>query len=260
MPSNRHPPIFIGTLPPPFTGRTIATANVIEALSKQGPVSIYSVSIGRRLSQWLFIPVKFSRSMGALIFLLFQSHVSLRTLYLVANHAGGLWYDVLLALVARAKGFKTVLHHQVYSYIRHYDLRMALLCRILGSEAIHVHLSEGMATDFATVYQTSKKFLIVHNLADTRTKGAPVARDLKPDSSIALGHLSNLTLEKGLDSVIATFRAMHELRCNVTLTLAGPATGPEERRLIAEALKAFREKFGISDRSTAGIRLGSFQR
>lgn len=99
-----------------------------------------------------------------------------------------------------------------------------------------------MAKDFAKVYPVSKKFLTVHNLPNTPHKGAPIARRLKPDSSITLGHLSNLTLEKGLDSVIATFKAMRELRWNVTLILAGPATGFREKRLIAETLNAFPRK------------------
>jgi glycosyltransferase involved in cell wall biosynthesis len=54
-----------------------------------------------------------------------------------------------------------------------------------------------------------------------------------------LGFLANLTLAKGLDLVLDTFRALHERHPNLKLCLAGPCATGEAESLVAEALKEF---------------------
>jgi glycosyltransferase involved in cell wall biosynthesis len=54
-----------------------------------------------------------------------------------------------------------------------------------------------------------------------------------------LGFVSNLTLAKGLDLVLETFRALHERGRNVRLCLAGPCATAEAKHLVAEALDKY---------------------
>ena len=54
-----------------------------------------------------------------------------------------------------------------------------------------------------------------------------------------LGFLSNLSIEKGLDLVLDTFRVLQERGRNVRLCLAGPANTDEAERLVDDALKKY---------------------
>jgi glycosyltransferase involved in cell wall biosynthesis len=51
--------------------------------------------------------------------------------------------------------------------------------------------------------------------------------------------LGNLSLDKGLDTVLALFRGLRREGLPVRLALAGPAAGPAEARLIADAQTEF---------------------
>src|SRR5262249_7537335 len=54
-----------------------------------------------------------------------------------------------------------------------------------------------------------------------------------------LGFLANLTIAKGLDFVLDTFRALRARSRKVHLTLAGPVASPDAERLVANALQEF---------------------
>ncbi|MCK5229490.1 MAG: glycosyltransferase family 4 protein [Desulfobulbaceae bacterium] len=58
-------------------------------------------------------------------------------------------------------------------------------------------------------------------------------------NKIVLGHISNLSVEKGLDLVITTFASIKAAGFDVALILAGPTNSNNEEILVKEALKKY---------------------
>jgi glycosyltransferase involved in cell wall biosynthesis len=60
---------------------------------------------------------------------------------------------------------------------------------------------------------------------------------------VRLGHISNLSLAKGLGRVIDTFRLLREKDVDVRLTLAGRCETWREREMVARAAREFGDRF-----------------
>jgi glycosyltransferase involved in cell wall biosynthesis len=145
-----------------------------------------------------------------------------------------MFYDVAILAAARLRGYRLVVHHHVYSYIDRRDWRMALLLRVLGPSSIHVVHCEQMKGDFLAQYPIDAEFLFVPpTIVAQHLESAPRSRRER----FTLGFMSNLTFDKGLDSVLATFAQLAASGRNVGMILAGPCQGVEERQALDEFVK-----------------------
>ncbi|MCA6218231.1 glycosyltransferase family 4 protein [Ideonella sp. B7] len=108
-----------------------------------------------------------------------------------------------------------------YATINKKHLAMSAMAKFLGKEDAFILLGPKMQADFLRVYTTKAHLFPINNsgfISQERSHSGP-----EPAStSIRLGHLSNLTIEKGLDLCIDLAVKCKEQGLDVTLTLAGP--------------------------------------
>ncbi len=233
----RAPVTVVGMLPPPTNGMTVITKIVLDALAANGPIRIYNLANSRPYQRYTTVRfVKAIRFLGALVWLLMAKRFRGGILYLAANSNSGLYQDLILVALAPYLGYRIALHHHVYSYIDREDWRMRWIDKRMGQRDMHIVYCDQMARDFQRKYPSTSQFL---------TLPACIASQVKSDHSrrlgktFRIGHISNLTIEKGLDLVIETFAALVRDEQDVRLEIAGPVMGPGEQRLLNDAMRRY---------------------
>jgi glycosyltransferase involved in cell wall biosynthesis len=147
-----------------------------------------------------------------------------RTLLYVSVDAGfGMAYTLLLVLVGRLSRATVFLHHHSVAYLDHRNRLFALLCRMGGGEVNHLVGCDRMARSLRSVYPSAASVRVLP--ITYAVEGAPLDRGGRPGDSaheIVLGHLSNLSLEKGLQTVFDTVELARRRGVRCRLLLAGP--------------------------------------
>lgn len=230
--------VAVGPLPPPVTGLSLITERIVERLKQHGRVTMLNVSPGRAANRLFFRTKRFFRSLSCLGRLIFRGRARDARLYVVANSKGGLLTTLALVAAGRMLGYPMYLHHHTYFYIDEHDWRMKWIVRMLGERGIHVVHSPQMADDFRARYPTRQTFEFVLPSIFALPSEAP--RQL-PGVPFCLGHMSNLSVDKGLDLVLELFRTLRRRDREVRLVLAGPFHTREAKRLVQQASQEFRE-------------------
>lgn len=251
---------FIGVLPPPHNGMTIASANMLARLEDHVDLRTRGISSPRfARSRWW----KAVRGWNYIKAAQWLGKAELRpgeTLYFVANSKKGLRYDIALLEVAVSRRIPVILQHQVYAYLWQHDANMERVCRLLektpGHPAggLHLCLCDDMADRLRSMYHITSDTMLMPNglldegraeVGDHAAGWRSVAARREPHERLRLGHISNLTIEKGLGIVLDTFAAMHDKNLPVDLYLAGPCNGPREQVLVDECQVKFGEHLHV---------------
>jgi glycosyltransferase involved in cell wall biosynthesis len=237
-PSTIEPPEVwaIGPLPPPVTGMSVLTKRVVQHLMKQAPVTCENFSSGDARPSPYTRALRVLRTLRCLAKLILHGRAQNARLYLCSNSKGGLITTGLLVNAARRLGYSIYLHHHVYMYIDDYDWRMAWVNRSMSANDVHLVHCRQMIEDFRARYASGAQFEVLFPSIASLPLGQPRRQLSEP---FRLGFLANLTLAKGLDLVLDTFRALHQRHRDVRLCLAGPCATVDAERLVADALKEF---------------------
>jgi glycosyltransferase involved in cell wall biosynthesis len=225
--------VVLGTLPPPVTGMTALTERVVRRLESAGPVVLFDWSSGLSRKGFKFRVARMFRVLRSFIGLLRRGRRNGARMYLVANSSWGLYLTVLFAIWGRRLGYHVYLHHHVYSYIDRRDWRMAWIDRRMGRTGVHVVHCNKMIDDFRRQYDSPCGFALICPGIVSGQLGRARVSAMRP---FRLGHLSNLTIEKGLDLVIETFESVLQAGLDVRLELAGPVQRGPARRVLERAL------------------------
>lgn len=215
-------------------GQTIANRYFLDAIAAEASVKAMDLGPGRmptrsRLVLWVVKAFKSLWYAGAILKMRSSKHAAV---YMSASATWGQLTDCLLACAARCRGVPILIHHHTYSHIHRYDWRMALLCRLTGKAARHVVLCSRMARELMSRYPV-ETIVVANPVTVPLLNREPTDHH---ESAVCLGHLSNLSMEKGLAEVVATFEKLRAGRTNATLLLAGPIMGANERHLIDQVL------------------------
>jgi glycosyltransferase involved in cell wall biosynthesis len=149
----------------------------------------------------------------------------------------GMVYAIALTWVARRLRYRIALQHHSYAYISRRSMLAGLLVDVAGPHAEHLHSCQVACDAFRRVYPralTTRAVSVAYALQlppNHRRAQDPVAARI-----LRVGHLSNLTLEKGLERVIRLGRTAIQQGMVEKVILAGPVTGSAERALIRGAL------------------------
>lgn len=228
----------MGPLPPPVTGMTLLTEKVVQRLREKAPVSVTNWTSGdsrQRLHKRL---LRFLLTARCLAKLILHGPVRYSRLYVTANSKGGLIMTGLLVNVARRLGYSIYLHHHAYNYIDSYDTKMAWIDRSMRPGDVHLVHCPQMVDDFRARYGSRCRFDFVYPSIVSLPLGQP--RQRMPEA-FRLGFLANLSVAKGLDLLLETFRALRNKGRNVNLTLAGPCGTAEAERVVSAALDEFKD-------------------
>lgn len=234
---------FVGTLPPPMTGMTISSSNVIAYLAQRVELRRFNLSSERFHLGWKWKLMRAINYARAAIWLARRPRRQRESLYLVANAGFGLWYDLLIVAVARTRGYRVLLQHRVYSYLWRRDWRMAALHQLMGRRGAHVCLCRDMIDRFKGQYDGAcEVFRLPNSMLADEVGWEGVAADRSESPTLRLGHLSNLTIDKGLKQVLDTFAQLRREEVDVRLVLAGRCDSPREQELIDEARREFDDR------------------
>lgn len=228
----RHKLAFIGLFPPPVNGQRIVTQCMFERLSAIAAVTPFDTDRFRRLGP-LSKPLS---TLAACLVLILARLRGCTTLYLAPNSGPGLIYSCLIALASRCCGYALAVHYHSYRNLGRYTRLMGAFLTICGPDAMHVVLAPPMARDLRRLYRAARHVTVVSNttfVAPRQLARAFGGRRLR------IGHLSNLSREKGIATVLDCLRELHGRGVEVELWLAGPAEDAETGMLIAEAQAEF---------------------
>jgi glycosyltransferase involved in cell wall biosynthesis len=172
---------------------------------------------------------------------IFLSGTGARFVYMPVNAGVGLLYNIVIAFSARVRGKCVILHHHSFSYVDTYDARVAVLLRTVGRGATHIVLCDCMARRLKKLYgEIGKSINIPSAFYSIGNDSHPAKNSVRSNSEVlTLGHLSNLSLEKGLEDCIALHRALRARGESVRLILGGPCLTAEARDVMNRALAEF---------------------
>ncbi len=228
--------LAVGPLPPPATGMTLVTEKIIERMQESGPVTVLNISPGPITTWPVFRAKRFLRTLACLGRLILLGPVGDARFYVVANSKGGLLTTLALVNVGRLLGYQIYLHHHTYFYIDRYDWRMAWIDRCLGKRGVHVVHCPQMARDYCVQYATRHPFQFVLPSVFSLPVAAPRQASALP---MRLGHMGNLSIQKGLVQVLETFRQLTTTGRELRLHMAGTIYTAAAERLVKAAMREF---------------------
>jgi len=230
-----NPVLFAGPFPPPLHGQSLCTKVLADKLCANGlgllkkNLSGHGASpVGRLASKMLrHVTLPFGSS-------------SARSAYISANSNAGMWLTAIAAGMLRFSGKRLFIHHHAYDHVRRRRLRMVALALAAGPDAVHVVLGNDMATQLQMHTPGVKHTFVLGNagLVD------PALTELTniPDG-LCLGHLSNLSKDKGIEEVVELALALHRSAIPVKLLVAGSTTDEASSAAIERATASLGDNF-----------------
>jgi glycosyltransferase involved in cell wall biosynthesis len=224
--------VLVGHFTPPVYGMAAAMDALGNLLATLGPLvrlrTVPTRSAGRSIHHFRRVCLV---SLAAARLLLLRTKSD--AVFLSVDAGNGMAYVVVLTWIARRLGYRVVLQHHSYAYISRRSWLAAALVHVGGSRAYHLYSCQSARDEFRRLYPRAvrTRALSVAYAVDSPPQGR-TPRDAFTSRRLRVGHLSNLTLEKGLEEVIRFGRvAIHESQVERVI-LAGPTTGTAERALI----------------------------
>jgi glycosyltransferase involved in cell wall biosynthesis len=217
-------------LPPPLHGQSYVNAAVINKLQEAGqrPV-VADISPGGTPGRAVYHSKRLLRVIAAANYLIAHRRCERRVFYSVLEAGHGIFYNFVLLILARAFNYEVFFHHHSAKHTLATSARFRALLWFAGPMT-HVVLSDRMAQDLASRYGVDR-ILIAHNACVVADPGETQS-DRIEGAPLTIGHLSNLSLEKGLDTVIQTVVAARKTGLNLKLVLAGPATSEASEAIV----------------------------
>lgn len=233
--------LVIGHLPPPVHGMAVAVDRFADLLQKNarqmgGSCMRLSTAASSRRGSITFHLGRFRRVLAAMWKVWFlRRHRP--AVYLSCDAGAGMVYTLALLALARCLALDVWLHHHSYAYLDQPSPKFRILLMIGGMRTTHLVGCPDMANALRSV---SRRPLRTTELPILYAVEAPPPESIeRPDrESIVLGHLSNLSSDKGLREVFATFHALRQRGVRAELLLAGPAAGPADSKLIDQLIAA----------------------
>lgn len=230
--------VVLGPLPPPLHGMSLVTQAMAERLQAQAAATVIDVSPGAVYDRvrWRGRAAKLARLLGAWTRLPGLRARGHRWLYLPLDSRSGLWLNLVTVALGRALGFRLLLHHHVTAYLVRRHRALALIDRVSGAGGGHLFSCERFIAAFRRLYGAQRPAWPLSNAAFLA--GMAAAATPSPARSLTLGHLSNLSREKGLHDVLDAFTALRRIGLDVRLVLAGPCRDADDRARIAAVAAA----------------------
>jgi len=226
----------IGPMPPPINGQSVVMEHMVAKFSERFPrLRVADTSGGPTGPTGAITKMRNSLASGGAV-------RGADVVYIAVKAGRGMWLTAATTMMARIAGARVFLHHHSYAYVRERKFRMVALTRAAGFGAYHIVLSKTMESDLRGVMPEIKRVVVVGSAAliDGRLLDLPIKED---SPELVLGHLSNLSREKGLDEVVNLAVALHRQGKPIRLIIGGPAVGTESMMHLERAAHELGERF-----------------
>jgi glycosyltransferase involved in cell wall biosynthesis len=221
--------VAVGSFPPPVHGAALVTQRVVDRLAPEARVVVADVEPGSGPAR----PVRKALRYGVALWRVLRSPRR-SAVYVAASGGEAILADAAVVGLARLLRRPAVLHHHSTRYLRRRFRTMATLCRVGGPGLAHVVLCDDMVGPLRRYYPMVGEVLVVGN-AGIIPPGA--AHSERPAGGpVRLGHLSNLSVEKGMADVVELARRLRDDGRDVTVELAGPVADDEARAVLGAAV------------------------
>lgn len=228
---------LVGPLPPPINGQSVVMSHMLVELGRHfEEMRVVDTSEGSARG-WGKPIVKLAKSAAALWQICGSDAV-----YIAVKAGRGMWLTSVAAGTARLTGSRVFLHHHSYAYVHRRQGRMTALTRAAGRSAHHIVLSRSMEGDLRRVMPEVRRSLVLGNagLVDQSLLELPLKSDAP---RLVLGHLSNLSLAKGIAEVVDLAVALYRSGVDIRLVVAGPALDPASRSQLDRAARELGQLF-----------------
>jgi glycosyltransferase involved in cell wall biosynthesis len=228
---------LIGPMPPPTNGQSVVMSHMASELAPHFSQMRVADTCEGQAPRWLRPLVKLRQSAAA-----WRSIRGSDAVYIAVKAGHGMWLTTVAAGLARLAGARVFLHHHSYAYVRVRMPRMVALTRAAGPHAHHIVLSQSMASGLTAVMPEIRRPLIIGNagLVDRTLLELPLKTD---GGDLVLGHLSNLSLEKGIAEVVDLAVALHRAGVRARLIVGGPTADGDSRLHLDRAARELGELF-----------------
>ncbi|MDQ2082036.1 glycosyltransferase family 4 protein [Xanthobacteraceae bacterium Astr-EGSB] len=218
--------LFVGPIPPPTYGQSVATKNLRERLATSGVVAATI-----NLSEFDGVYGKIRAHLKAATEILRGAR---GPVYVSVNANAGQWLTVVLAALCRIGRKPLYLHHHAYGYIRRRRASMGALSWVAGDEAVHLVLGRKMASELRAVYHGVENVHVINNagLIDPELSKSSE----RAERNVTFGHMSNLSEAKG---TLEFCRAATEARrcgLDASFICAGPFADSCSKSAVAAAV------------------------
>ena len=228
--------IFISQEPPPVNGQSVANVGFRKLFESNGiQVSHLSTSsktnvvrrkkISYRLISLFHNCLEIIRSGTAADFFYISLAANL-------GKIESLIYVCLISIIKK----DVLVHHHTYSHIKYKSFPLICINSIIRNRGYHIFNCEGMKREYCDKYDfpMEKCFSFPNMLI---MGGLPTFKRLnKKVDNVVLGHMSNLSFDKGLSVVVDSFIEAKNTGLADKLILAGPFGSENEEKYIKDVL------------------------
>jgi glycosyltransferase involved in cell wall biosynthesis len=221
--------VVIGAFCPPVNGMAVAMDTFVDLLSGLGQIRRIRTVPARHMPRSLHHMCRIRLTISALRGLA-RTHAGV-SVVLSVDAGYGMAYTIALALAARGRGHSLMLQHHSSAYVTRRSLLMRVLVAASGPSATHLFLCQSTCQEFARLYPRVGVTRVV-SVAYAASLPASAADARTAIRGLTLGHMSNLTLQKGLAEAVALVSTAGACGVVDRLILAGPIMGPRERQVV----------------------------
>lgn len=238
-PTAKKPFLFVvGPLPPPMHGQAATTKAFVDRIAPHVRLKIGDVSPGARAGRLARL-IKAHRIVSAAFGLAACVPTERnRLLYMAADGGYGILFNIAVAGAARIFGYRIFLHHHSFAYIDNRSPLMAALARVMGRKGTHIVLCQAMEEGLRARYPALATSPMIE-LTSAAFIEVPEAPPPILDANLRIGFLSNLIVEKGLDTCIDLLRVCRREGLPVRLLLAGRSPGRRSTEIVEAAIAEF---------------------
>jgi len=232
--SRRRKVLALGFFPPPIDGQRMVTQHMFDRLADTTTAMRFDLDRFPRLG----VLSKPLSALAAAALVPFARLSGYSAVY-VAPHSGvGLLYSCLLVGVSNLCGCTLHVHYHSYRNVRQYSPLMAAFLALCGRRAVHIVLAPPMEAGLRRFYASVAKVEVLSNSAfiPPVERAAPL-----PAARIRVGHLSNLSREKGIGTVIDCLRRLRARGIEAEFVIGGPPADAATEQLLTAAIAEFGE-------------------
>jgi glycosyltransferase involved in cell wall biosynthesis len=235
----------VAQLPPPVTGLSAVNARMIRELREAGLLFASSdLSPPRNWPSALKPIGRFAKTLATALRLILVRAGGVHTLYMPCDGGSGLALNLLLATFARILGYSLWTHHHSFAYLNERSALMAAFLRFSPKETTHVALCDRMEALLLERYPlewvaSRAKVIVLSNAFMANA----VEEHPRSDGELVLGHLSNLTEDKGALRFLDLFARLRRKGVAVRAQIAGPANESKVKAAIEATAAEFPDAF-----------------